>query len=76
LVDWPWPRLSSAITRRLSRVSVETQPGCTQLTSLLEAKAVHQDDRIARARIEIGDLDVIVLEALHVVAAAVEDAAV
>ena len=32
-VDWPWPRLSSAMTRRPARVNVVTQPGATQFTS-------------------------------------------
>ena len=64
-MEAPWPRLSSAIARRPARVSVATQPGWTQLTAAVEAKPWIEHDRLALAFVEEGDLDAVVLEALH-----------
>ena len=49
--------MSSAITRRPARVSVVTQPGATQLTSLVEAKPCTSTIGSPSPFVEIGDLD-------------------
>src|SRR5437763_59788 len=43
---------------------------------LVGGKAMHQDDRLARALVEIGDLDVTMCESRHQERSAVEDPAV
>ena len=46
-------------------LSVATQPGWTQFTSLRGGEAVHEHDRLALALVEIGDLDGAVVECRH-----------